>query len=478
MKKSKKLLSIILPAILATASLVGLASCVHTPINNTNISQLLNTEITKLDNFNFQLKKPTLTVQELDAMSEDNILEYLDELPINNALQYKVVDLVKQDNQIAFKINISHNELTQTTKTIILNFSLQQDSNTIQNNFDQAYNNFSLKIKSNVQLNHVFASDLNTENDLLKYFDVHTDLNTIKYSFVSITHLNYNEIAVKYLLTSTQDNKISNKKTLKLSGFANPNEYHQNEFEKLFQQFTLTPKVSVSNVLAETITSEQILLQYFQIPKINNLKVKFVSVVVNPFNNTQLNVTYKLTLLADQTIFANKQIILTGFQKPLTLSEKFDQYYNQFSLQTKPNVQLNTILASTIQNESDIQRYFDVIASSELKFQFISVNTMTNNFSTIQVKYQLTLNADPNLTNEKTLVISGFKKELSVAEQKLQQALSIFKITDRISHNNLSVREFMESPSFNFQNYFEYNEDAIHKIDKNIIVDYFENGHA
>ena len=193
---------------------------------------------------------------------------------------------------------------------LIATISCNNKSSSSNNLLSEAVSSFAITLKSGQNVSGVLASSIQTEQQLLQYFELGGKKDGVTYTFKSSTpQTDSTKLDVVYEI-EYQGQK--NNKTITLEGFK------QLTLQDAVSSFVITLKSgqNVSGVLASSIQTEQQLLQYFELGgKINGVTYNFESATPKSDDKTKLDVIYTISY---QSKSEKKTITLEGFKQETT----------------------------------------------------------------------------------------------------------------------------------------------------------------
>ena len=207
---SKKLILISSSSLLAISPLIATISCNKSEDVDKKLSEAVNS-------FTITLKtgQNVSSVLASQVKDEPTLLKYFDLGGKKDGFTYTFKTATPLST-----------DLTKLTVTYEIGYKDKKQSKTVelsgfQNPVQQAVNSFTITLKSDKNVSNVLASDIDTEPELLQYFNLGGQITGVTYTFKTATPLSTDltKLTVTYEI-GYKDKAES--KTVELSGFKNP----------------------------------------------------------------------------------------------------------------------------------------------------------------------------------------------------------------------------------------------------------------
>lgn len=476
MKKKKIFLKATLISSFLACSSFFILSCKN------NEDTAINNENEKLESAfrDFNIKqKSNADLNQILASSittEQELLKYFVLLNQKENIDYVFnFSRVSNGNNTSLIVNYkiqNKTSLKSKNKEFILNGFKNPDLPEVEDKLELAFKNFNIEQKQNIDLNEVLASSINNEEELLKYFSFNKEPN-IEYIFISSTVNPQDEqsLIVNYEIRDKSSLKSKNKEFI-LSGFKKPVLIEdKNKFETAFNEFSIQkkPNINLSNVYTGYINYEYDLLDYFNLSNIkDDVEYQFVSSKQDENIPTKLNIKFKIKYKENVRF---KTIEVDGFKQLNSEEQELNDALKTFNIYLKQGKDISNILATSINNENEFDKYFDYDLVLNTNAEFVSVSQDPLNISNLIVKFKITHDNNESLNYIKRIVISGFKDpnavDLTPEQQKLKnqeiidEIVQLIEITSLKDHTNISARDFNNDL---FNEYFKVNHEDIEDL--------------
>ena len=186
----------------------------------------------------------------------------------------------------------------------------------------------------------------------------------------------------------------------------------EQQLSKAVAAFNVTKKqdVNLTNVLATSINKDNF-LEYFVetigsgFEKEKGFAYTLETVKPKADDATQLEVVYAISYktATPQT----KSFSFDGFKDETAIKTKLQEAFEAFKIEpkTSPETPTSNVLASTITNETELEKYFDIKGKMEdVTYQFLEAKPSGQDG--LEVKYGLSYEG---VTKEKTFSLTGFR---------------------------------------------------------------------
>ena len=264
---------------------------------------------------------------------------------------------------------------------------------------------FDIKKNNNSELSGVLASDIKSESELRKYFlFINYDPSTFKYNFTfNVDPSDQTKLNVTVTISNSGVEKT---KKFTFEGFKKPTDPNA-ILNSAISSFNLVEKANISNILASSITNEEELNEYFLLDgKYQEYDYKFKN--ANVVNKNDLKVTYIITKKDNSMISGEKEIILSGFKKTEVVDEVLKNAVSQFNIVLKSNKTVTGVKASSINSESELLKYFDLVGQNGeegFSYSFTNAKPSGNLSSKLDVTYEISFQ---EMKQTKHITLEGF----------------------------------------------------------------------
>ena len=191
---------------------------------------------------------------------------------------------------------------------LITTISCNNKSSSSNNLLSEAVDSFKITLKSGQNVSQVLAGSIQSEKELLQYFELGGKKDGVTYTFKTSTPKT-NDSTKLDVVYEIEYQGQKNTKTITLEGFK------QLTLSEAVSSFTITSKSGkpVSEVLASSIETEKQLLEYFELGgKISGVTYTFKTSTPKTDEPTKLNVVYEIGYQGQKE---DKTITLEGFKQ-------------------------------------------------------------------------------------------------------------------------------------------------------------------
>ena len=230
----------------------------------------------------------------------------------------------------------------------------------------------------------------------------------------------------------------------------------EQQLSKAVAAFNVTKKqdVNLTNVLASSINKDNF-LEYFVetigsgFEKEKGFTYTLETVKPKADDATQLEVVYAISYktATPQT----KSFSFDGFKDETAIETKLQEAFEAFKIEpkTSPETPTSNVLASTIANETELEKYFDIKGKMEdVQYTFTSHKSIEEHG--LEVKYTLTYQGK---TKEKIFNLNGFKG-VNQIDYNLENPDDFFKIALDKQHLD-TIAFFAQEYNFYTQDMFK-----------------------